>query len=617
MRRGFVPSQLSKLKFSKSFSRNVIFPFHSNQSTPSTHLKYFTHAKFHFFVTQNPIHVHYQPCLFHRAIQTTPAHFSHILSPQSQQPDLEDALDFSNNTEELLITFKALEATLSDNDQRLGLTCLKVGEILLSKGSKELEKALSFVIRALEILGRNDRGGSIPLVKALRLVGSISCKMKRFDESLESLETACQILDSLEEEGFSGKEFDSEKISIQLELANTKNAMGRRWDALINLRRSLQMRLLVLEPDSLLLASACKDVAEAYTGVLEFGEARPLCLKALGIFEAKIGKNCEEVVKIRQLLGAIHVGLGENEEALVQNELCQRILLSLNLETELLNMEIEAANIKVNLGRLGEAMSTLKGVIQKVGKESETRAFAFVSMAKALFFQERFGDSKGCLDMSCDILNKMDSSSEKVAEALLEISMLYEMMNEFETALSLMKRTLALLEKFPQEQYLMGSIFSRIGWLLLLTGRVQHAVPSLESAITKLKNSFGPKHFGLGFAYKHLGQAYLETDKVQSAIQMLLLAKDILEASFGPQHEDSIDTCQYIANAYGVSRSYGLAMEFQQEVINRWEALGPDAKNELREASRLLQQLKKKAEGSLSAVFPANNLPQHLQKSCF
>lgn len=514
-----------------------------------------------------------------------------------------------------MTAFEVLEASLSGNDKRLGLTCLKVGEMLLLKAPKEIEKALSFVIRALEILGRNDGGGSLPLVKALRFVGLISCKMKRFDESLESLETACQILGSLEEEGFSGKEFDSEKIFIQLELANTKNAMGRRWEALINLQRSLQMRMLILEPNSLELALACKDVAEAYAGVLEFGKAQPLCLKALEIFEAKIGKNCEEVVKIRQLLGAIHLGLEENEEALVQNELCRGILLSLNLEAELLNMEIEAANIKLNLGRLGEAMSTLKGVIQKAGKESETRAFAFVSMAKALFFQERFGDSKGCLDMSCDILNKVDStSSEEVAEALLEISMLYEMMNEFETAISLMKRALALLEKIPQEQYMMGSIFARMGWLLLLTGRVQHAVPSLESAITKLKNSFGPKHFGLGFAYKHLGQAYLEMDKAQSAIQMLLLAKDIFEASFGLQHEDSIDTCQYIANAYGVSGSYSLAMEFQQEVINRWETQGPDAKNELREAFRLLQQLKKKAEGSPSAVFPANCLPQHLQK---
>lgn len=513
-----------------------------------------------------------------------------------------------------MITFKALEISLCENDERFGLTCLRMGEILLSKAPKELEKALSFAVRALEILKRKNGEGSLPLVKALRLVGSISCKIKRFDESLESLETAFQILGTLEEEGFSGKDFDSERISIQLELANTKTAMGRRWESFLDLQKSLQMRMLILEPDSMELCLACKDVAEACVGVLEFSEALPLCLKALEIFEAKIGKNCEGVVQIRQLLGAIYVGLGENEEALVQYELCCAILLSLNLECELVNMEIEAANAQINLGRLGEAMNNLKGVIQKTGKESEARAYAFVSMAKVLFFQERFGDSKGCLDMSCDILNMVEStSSEKVTEALLEISMLYEMMNDFETAIYFMKRALALLEKIPHEQYMLGSIFARMGWLFLLTGRVQDAIPSLESSVTKLKSSFGPKHFGLGFAYKHLGQAYLEMDKAQSAIQILLLAKNIIESSFGPQHEDSIDTCQYIANAYGVTGSYDTAMVFQQEVIDRWETHGPGAKNELREAIRLLRQLKKKAEGSPSAVFPAHYLPEHLQ----
>ncbi|XP_020580416.1 uncharacterized protein LOC110024661 [Phalaenopsis equestris] len=615
LKSAFSSSHPSNLNFSKFFSRYVPLFFHSNKPARSSHRKYSPHAKFHYFATPNPQHVNSQPCLLPRVIQTSFANYSQALSAQSEKLELEEALNFSNNTEELMAAFKALEASLSENDAQLGLLCLKMGGILLSKASNELEKALSFAIRSLEILGRNNGGESLPLVKALRLVGSISCKMKRFDESLESLETASQILDSLEEDGFSDKEFDSEKIFVQLELANTKNAMGRRWEALINLQRSLQMRMLILEPNSLELASACKDVAEAYAGVLQFGEARPLCSKALEIFEAKIGNNCEEVFKVRQLLGVIHVGLEENEEALVQNELCQQILLSLNLDAELPEMEIEAANIKINLGRLGEAMSTLKGVIQKARKESETRAFAFVSMAKALFFQERFGDSKGCLDMSCNILTKADSRrSEKVAEAFMEISMLYEMMNEFEISISLMKRTLTLLENIPREQYMMGSILARMGWLLLLTGKVQDSVPSLERAITKLKNSFGPKHFGLGFAYKHLGQAYLEMEKAQSAIQMLLLAKNIFEASFGPHNEDSIDTCQGIANAYGVLGSFGPAMEFQQEVINRWEAQGPDAKNELREACRLLQQLKKKAEGSPSAVFPANCLPQHLQK---
>ncbi|KAK8934583.1 hypothetical protein KSP39_PZI015046 [Platanthera zijinensis] len=614
MRIAITPSVLFKLCCSKSFSKNIIAPLKSYQAAGIFHPKSSPHATFNLFAYINSKLIHHQPYYFHRATQAFLAP-SQTLSPLSLHSDLEEALDSANNTEELLTAFKALEASLNKDDERLGLACLKVGDILHSKASKNLEKALGFAVRALEILGRNDGEGSLPLVKALRLVGSISCRIKRFNESLESLETAYQILGSLEEEGFNGKEFNSERISIQLEFANTKNLMGQRWEALLNLRRALQIRMQILEPDSMELGLACKDVAEACAGVLEFGEALPLCLKALEIFEAKLGENCEEMVQIRQLLGAIHVGLGENEEALTQNEFCRAILLSLNMECELLNIEIEAANIQINLGRFGEAMSNLKAVIQKTGKESEARVLAFVSMAKVLFFQERFGDSKGCLDMSCDILNKLELiSSEKVAETFLEISMLYEMMNEFETAISLMKRTLALLEKIPQEQHLLGSVFARMGWLLLFTGRVQHAVPSLESAVTKLKSSFGPKHFGLGFAYKHLGQAYLEMEKIQSAIQMLLLAKDIIEASFGPQHEDSIDTCQHIANAYGVMGSYDMAMEFQQHVIDRWEMHAPDAKDELREAIRLLQQLKKKVAGSPSAVFPAHCLPESLLK---
>lgn len=50
-------------------------------------------------------------------------------------------------------------------------------------------------------------------------------------------------------------------------------------------------------------------------------------------------------------------------------------------------------------------------------------------------------------------------------------------------------------------------------------------------------------------------------------------------------------------------------MEFQQRVVDAWEKRGADATEDLREAYRLLEQLKKKLEGSPHAVFPANSLP--------
>lgn len=54
---------------------------------------------------------------------------------------------------------------------------------------------------------------------------------------------------------------------------------------------------------------------------------------------------------------------------------------------------------------------------------------------------------------------------------------------------------------------------------------------------------------------------------------------------------------------------YASAMDFQQRVIEAWESHGPSASDELREAYRLLEQLKRKAQGSRTAVYPANALP--------
>lgn len=490
-----------------------------------------------------------------------------------------------------------------------------VGERLDSPGFEDTDKALDFALRALKIFEKRDGGWSISVAKALRLMGSIACNLKRFDDSLESLNAADEILRRLEFGSCSDLEFRLVSIAVQLQLASTKTAMGRRREALLNLRRSLELKNSILEHNSRELGTAYKELAEACTAVLDFNEALPLCLKALEIYGAEFGADSAEVVQLRQLLGVIYTGMGKNEEALEQNELSRRVLEGLGLDTELLEVEINAANIQIVLGRVDEAINTLKRVIQRSEKESETRAFGFVSLAKALCCQEKFGDSRRCLEIACGIFDKTKSAfPAKIAEAYAEISMLYEMMNEFETALSLMKRTLAMLEKLPQEQHLEGSIMARMGWLLLVTKRLAHAVPYLESAIEKLKNCFGPKHFGLGFVYKHLGQAYLEMDQPESAVKMLALAKDIIDFSFGPYHEDSIDICQCLANAYGAMGSYSLAIVFQKQVADAWETSGSGSSSELREAHRLLEQLKKKAQGSRSAVFPANTLPLPLQK---
>ncbi|KAL2556854.1 Tetratricopeptide repeat (TPR)-like superfamily protein [Forsythia ovata] len=541
---------------------------------------------------------------------------SHMSSRQrkiKERSQIEEAFESAESADDMLEAFKDMEASFDERE--LGLACLKMG-LKLDQEGEDPEKALSFARRALNIMDDNQNKNnklSLPLAMTLQLLGSASYSLKRFNDSLGYLNRANRVLSKLEEEGScSVNDIRPVLHAVQFELFNTKTAMGRREEAIGNLRKSLEIKEMTLEEDSRELGKANRDVAEAYVAVLNFREGLPFCLKAMEIHKTHLGHNSVEVAHDRRLLGVIYTGLEEHEKALEQNQLSQRVLKNWGRSSDLLRAEIDAANMQIALGRYDEAINTLKGIVQQTDKESEDRAMIFTSMAKALCNQEKFSDSKRCLEIASGILDKKEKSSPlNVAESFMEISMQYETMNEFETAISLLKRTIAMLEKLPQEQHSVGSVSARIGWLLLLTGKVEEAIPYLEDAAERLKESFGSKHFGVGYVYNNLGAAYLELDRPQSAAQVFAYAKDIMDVSLGPHHADSTEACQNLSKAYAAMGSYPLAINFQEKVVEAWEGHGPSAQDELEEAIGVLEQLKSKARGSSSeSLMKALPLPR-------
>ncbi|KAJ1693874.1 hypothetical protein LUZ63_010572 [Rhynchospora breviuscula] len=505
----------------------------------------------------------------------------------------------------------SIDSAFQIDERKTGFDCFKTAELLVeSQESEHLEKALDFGIKALQIFEKSEGGWSVQVARSLLLLGQVSFKLKRFGESLDSLNASIEIIDSLER----GKDGNSEigllAIEVNSQIAKVKNAMGRRWEALANLKRILELKVATLGPDNKDLATAYVDLAEAYMLALNYNDALPLCLKSLEIQKLEFGANSLEVAKVRELLGVIYTGLGEYTHAIEQNEITKSIYEALNLFKESVLMEIDTANVLVMIGQLEEATNRLKKAISKVHKESELKAFILVSMAKSLCHQEQFGDSKRCLEISLEILEKKQSTLPiKIAEAYADIAMLYENMNEFEISISLYKRSISISRDHKEMHHLEGSVSARLGWLLLFTQQVDQAVPYLEMAIQRLEGCFSKRHFGLGFSYKHLGQAYLETDRPEMAVRYMSYSREIIEESFGLSHNDSIDVNQCLANAYGTMGSYELAIEFQQRVVDAWKSRGPGASDGLREAYRLLEQVRRKSEGCSSAVFPANSLP--------
>jgi len=516
------------------------------------------------------------------------------------------------------------------NDKRLALACLKLGQHLEASGSADPSRVLSLALRCLGILEATpysststsvSASDAVSLAMALHLAGSASFDLSRFHDALSFLARSLRLLTPLIPDrsvafgvGEEPEGFDVRPVAhaVRLQLANVKTALGRREEALADMRACLDLKESILPPGSRELGAAYRDLAEAHATLLDFKQALPLCHKALELHESTLGKNSMEVAQDRRLLGVIYTGLEQHEQALEQNEISQKVMKSWGAAgPELLHAEIDAANIKIALGKFDEAISVLKAVAKQVEKDSEMRALVFISMAKALANQEKAGDTKRCLEIACDILEKKElAAPDKVAEAYVEVSSLYEMVNEFDKAISLLKRSLAMLERIPQAQHLEGNVAARIGWLLLLTGKVSEAIPYLEDAVERMKDSFGPKHYGVGYVYNNLGAAYMEMDRPQSAAQMFALAKEVMDVSLGPHHSDTIEACQSLANAYNAMGSYALAMEFQKRVADSWRSHGPDARDELKEAIRLYNQIKTKVLALLSPRGSANALPE-------
>ncbi|KAI3524882.1 hypothetical protein L1887_03550 [Cichorium endivia] len=194
--------------------------------------------------------------------------------------------------------FTCVSRTGSQFDEKeLGLACLKIGLKLKEEGEYP-EKVIDYANKALKIFDENgnDSDLSLPLAMNLQLLGSACYTLNRFNECLRYLNKANRILQKLEEIiGNDGFEIKHVLHVVHLNLANTKNAMGRRKDAIIDLKKCLEIKETTLEKDS-------------------------------------------------RELGVIYTGLEEHEKALEQNQLSQKVLKNWgyrdNLITDIVNLRL-------------------------------------------------------------------------------------------------------------------------------------------------------------------------------------------------------------------------------------------------------------------------------------
>ncbi|XP_074316821.1 protein KINESIN LIGHT CHAIN-RELATED 2-like [Silene latifolia] len=517
----------------------------------------------------------------------------------------------AKSPEEMLEAFEKDMEDKFDKDE-LGAACLNIG-LNLEKEGEDPQKILSFAHKSLAILDNAVKKCSFSIAMTLQILGFIYCKLRKFNDALGFLNRANKILVKLENDGnyeYGVKSVKDVLLAVQLDLVDVHIGM-RSMEALDYLRKSVETKGFLKGKDSKEFGDANWEFAGACVGSQKFKDGLPYCLKALEIHLRLLGENSVEVAHDRQLLGAIYAGLEEYEKALEENWLAQKVFRICGCTEDVIDAAIDAANMLITCGRYEAAVKMLKEHEKGVEENSENPLF-LMTMAKALVYQKNFADAKGCLENACRVLDKKEKSKPlEVADAYIKIADLYEKIDEVEASIFLLLRTLALLEKLPEKGHLERGALSRMGSLLLMTDKATQAmaIPYLERAVETVKESYGSKHFGVGYMYNDLGKAYLVLKRPESAAEIFVVAKDILDSSLGPHHKESINTCQNLSNAYAAMKSYPLAIEFQQKAVDAWEGHGHSAEDKLREARRLLEQLKVSARGASSKDCPEKALP--------
>ncbi|CAK9160608.1 unnamed protein product [Ilex paraguariensis] len=125
-------------------------------------------------------------------------------------------------------------------------------------------------------------------------------------------------------------------------------------------------------------------------------------------------------------------------------------------------------------------------------------------------------------------------SPEEIASGLIDISAIYESLNEPDQALKLLQRALKVYGNAPGQQSTIAGIESQMGVLYYMLGSYSDSYNSFTSAISKFR-AIGEKKSALfGIALNQMGLVCVQLYAINKTADLFEEARTILETECGP-----------------------------------------------------------------------------------
>ncbi|KAE8667612.1 1-deoxy-D-xylulose 5-phosphate reductoisomerase [Hibiscus syriacus] len=330
-------------------------------------------------------------------------------------------------------------------------------------------------------------------VMCLHVTAAINCSLGQYNEAIPLLEQSIEI-PVIEE----GQEHALAKFAGYMQLGDTYAMLGQLENSLTCYRTGLEVQKQVLGETDPRVGETCRYLAEAHMQALQFDEAQRLCQMALDIHRENSRTASLEEAEDRRLMGLICETKGDHEAAL-EHLVLARMAMVANGQEE------DVASVDCSIGD----------------------AYLF------------------CLDMMRLFLpirkHLQLIPPEEIASGLIDVSAIYESMNDLDQAIKLLQKALKI-QRCPWSAKHNSWNRSPDGTLCY-----NEAVELFEEAKSILEQECGPYHPDTLSVYSNLAGAYDAIGRLDDAIKILEYVIQTREEKLGTANSEVCDEKKRLA----------------------------------------------------------------------
>ncbi|KAL8248706.1 hypothetical protein R6Q59_005574 [Mikania micrantha] len=480
-------------------------------------------------------------------------------------------------------------------NEDLATYLLKKARDLLSSGENP-KRAFELAQRALKSFESiESEKPNLELVMCLHIVAALNCSLGRYSDAIPLLERSIEIPNMDE-----GQKHSLAKFAGCMQLGDAYAMLGNNENSTLCYAAGLEIQRQVLGETDARFGETCRYVAEAHVQAMRFDEAKRLCQMALDIHKSGSPASLEEAAD-RRLMGLICDSMRDYETALEHYVLASMAMSALGHQTDVAAIDVCIGDTYLALARYDEAIFSYQKALNLFkstkGENHPSAASVFVRLADVNNKIGKFRESKSYCENALRIYVKPGPGirKEEIASGLIEVSAIYETMNEHDQALNLLKKALKVYGKAPGQSSTVAGIEAQIGVLHYMMGRYLESYNSLKAAVSKLRVTGEKKSALFGVALNQMGLACVQINSINEAADLFEEARGILETEHGPHHPDTLGVYSNLAGTYDAMGRWDDAIEILEYVVGmREEKLGtanPDVEDEKRRLAELLEDV--------------------------